>query len=113
MLPEPARLRRRAEFDEVVRTGRRAGRPTLVVHLMHDGSDRPRAGFIVSKQVGTSVRRHRVTRQLRHLMADRLDALPSGTRVVVRARPESAGRTSRELGADLDRALRRLIEGSR
>lgn len=113
MLPEPARLRRRAEFDEVVRRGARAGRPTLVVHLLRDGDARPRAGFIVSKQVGTSVRRHRVTRQLRHLMADRLQALPAGTRVVVRARPESADRQSTELAADLDRALGRLIGGDR
>lgn len=113
MLPEPARLRRRADFAEVVRGGTRAGRPTLVVHLLRDGDTRPRAGFIVSKQVGTSVRRHRVTRQLRHLMAERLDALPVGTRVVVRARPESAGRTATELGADLDRALDRLIGGGR
>jgi len=113
MLPEPARLRRRVEFDEVVRAGRRAGRPTLVVHLLHEGTERPRAGFIVSKQVGCSVRRHRVTRQLRHLMADRLEALPAGTRVVVRARPESAGRASHELAADLDRALHRLIGAAR
>jgi ribonuclease P protein component len=113
MLPEPARLRRRVEFDEVVRGGARAGRPTLVVHLLRDGDAEPRAGFIVSKQVGTSVRRHRVTRQLRHLMADRLGTLPAGTRVVVRARPESAGRTAVDLGTDLDRAFARLIGGSR
>lgn len=113
MLPEPARLRRRVEFDEVVRGGARAGRPTLVVHLLRDGDADPRAGFIVSKQVGSSVCRHRVTRQLRHLMADRLAALPSGTRVVVRARPESAGRASSDLGADLDRALARLVGGVR
>jgi ribonuclease P protein component len=113
MLPEPARLRRRVDFDEVVRGGARAGRPTLVIHLLRDGDAAPRAGFIVSKQVGSSVCRHRVTRQLRHLMADRLGGLPAGTRVVVRARADSAGRTASDLGADLDRALGRLIGGGR
>jgi ribonuclease P protein component len=108
MLPEPARLRHRADFAEVVRRGARAAKPTVVVHLDNDGAQRRQAGFIVSKQVGTSVRRHRVARQLRHLMADRLPALPAGSRVVVRARPAAAGRTSRQLGADLDGALRRL-----
>ena len=107
MLPEPARLRRRADFDEVVRRGARAGRSTVVVHLDTAG-DRHQAGFIVSKQVGNSVSRHRVSRQLRHLMAARLATLPAGTRVVVRARPAAAGQTSATLGADLDGALRRV-----
>lgn len=112
MLPESVRLRRRTDFDEVVRHGRRAGRSTLVVHLwvpdVSAGSELNKVGFIVSKQVGNSVRRHRVTRQLRHLMRDRLETLPAGSRVVVRARPDAAGRSSAELGRDLDGVLRRL-----
>jgi ribonuclease P protein component len=117
MLPESVRLRRRTDFDEVVRHGRRAGRSTLVVHLWvpdravsdaSAGSELSKVGFIVSKQVGNSVHRHRVTRQLRHLMRDRLETVPGGSRVVVRARPDAAGRSSADLGRDLDSALRRL-----
>jgi len=107
-------MRRSAEFDQVVRRGFRAGRPTLVVHLLRPDTDAPppstqaMVGFIVSKGVGTAVVRHRVTRQLRHLMAGRLAGVPAGARIVLRARPEAAGRTSAALGADLDRALMRL-----
>ena len=67
-----------------------------------------RVGFVVSKAVGNSVVRHRVSRQLRHLMADRIGTLPAGCALVVRALPASAGASSSELGADLDGALRRL-----
>jgi ribonuclease P protein component len=67
-----------------------------------------RVGFVVSKAVGTAVDRHRVSRRLRHLMRDRLAALPAGTLVVVRALPPAADASSRELGADLDAALRKL-----
>ena len=56
--------------------------------------------------------RHRVQRQLRHLLRRRLAALPAGALVVVRALPASAGASSVALGADLDGALRRLL-GSR
>ncbi|BBG05624.1 hypothetical protein PSA01_29040 [Pseudonocardia saturnea] len=66
----------------------------------------PRAGFVVSKAVGNSVVRHRVTRRLRHLVADRLGTLPAGTALVVRALPPAGTATSAELGADLDSALR-------
>lgn len=70
----------------------------------------PRVGFVVSKAVGNSVVRHRVTRRLRHLMRDRLAGLPSGTGVVVRALGPAATASSAELGADLDAALRRLAD---
>lgn len=62
----------------------------------------------MSKAVGNAVVRHRVARRLRHLMRDRLAALPEGTDLVVRALPPSADATSRDLGADLDATLRRL-----
>lgn len=65
-------------------------------------------GFVVSKAVGTAVIRHRVSRRLRHLMRDRLSALPAGTLVVVRALPAAADASSRELGTDLDAAMRKL-----
>jgi ribonuclease P protein component len=69
----------------------------------------PRVGFVVSKAVGGSVVRHRVARRLRHLLRDRLDQFPSGTRLVVRALPRSATASSARLAADLDRALRVLL----
>lgn len=68
----------------------------------------PRVGFVVSKAVGNAVIRHRVTRRLRHLMRSRLELLPAGTLVVVRALPPAATASSAELGKDLDEAMRKL-----
>jgi ribonuclease P protein component len=67
-----------------------------------------RVGFVVSKAVGNSVIRHRVSRRLRHLMRDRLGTLPTGCTLVVRALPAAAAASSADLGVDLDAALRRL-----
>lgn len=118
MLPAPARIRKSADFRLVMRGGARAGRRSLVVHAIPgqssggaDASDirtGTRAGFIVSKAVGNSVVRHRVSRRLRHVVAARLGTLPDGSSLVVRALPPSATTTSAELAADLDSALRRL-----
>ncbi|WP_031466638.1 ribonuclease P protein component [Sciscionella sediminilitoris] len=117
MLPATARLTNSREFRSVTRRGRRAGRSRLVVHALRDESvtEGPaRAGFVVSKAVGNSVVRHRVTRQLRHLVRDRIDRLPPGTQLVVRALPAAAGSRSSALAADLDSALDRLrLPGSR
>lgn len=81
----------------------------MVIHLLAPGDNGgTKVGFVVGKSVGNSVRRHRVTRQLRHLMRSRLDRLPTGTQLVVRARPEAAGVSSALLGRDIDRILVRL-----
>ena len=103
-------------FRLVVRSGRRAGSRTLVVHLLL-ATDReatplattPTVGFVVSRAVGNAVRRNTVKRRLRHLSRDRLSALPAGTLLVVRALPTSTQATYAALGADLDRALEKAL----
>ena len=114
MLPAAARLRRSEDFRVVLRRGARAGRRRLVVHMLTTDPSpaaeqgAARAGFVVSKAVGNSVVRHRVTRRLRHLVSARLGTLPAGSTLVVRALPPAATASSAELGADLDSALHRL-----
>ncbi|GAA1192916.1 ribonuclease P protein component [Pseudonocardia alaniniphila] len=116
MLPAGSRLTRRDEFASVVRRGRRSGRSRLVVHICGGAGDGgPRAGFVVSRAVGNAVVRHRVTRRLRHLVAPRLQQLPSDALLVVRALPPAADASSAELAEDLDAGLRsamRKLSGS-
>jgi ribonuclease P protein component len=101
-------MRRGSDFTAAVRAGRRAGRRTLVVHLSRVRTEDPtRVGFVVSKAVGNAVVRNRVKRQLRHIVRDRIDSLPSGSSVVVRANPAAAG--SKNLEADFDSAVKSLL----
>ncbi|TDC84086.1 ribonuclease P protein component [Micromonospora sp. KC606] len=125
MLAAAQRLRRSTDFAAAVRGGRRAGRGAVVVHLTlptpetaTTTSPEPardagaesisvptRAGFVVSKAVGPAVVRNRVRRRLRHLVRERLAALPSGSTLVVRALPAAAEVSYSRLGADLDAAI--------
>src|SRR5262249_2652676 len=113
VLPAAVRMRRSDDFANAVRRGRRAGRESLVVPYLGPEPSGPATarlvGFGVGRVVGGSVRRHRVIRQLRHLVRDRLDRLPAGSRTVVRALPVAAGRRSADLAVDLDAALDRLV----
>lgn len=108
MLPAAHRMRRSADFARAVRTGARAGRNTLVVHLVTrtDPGPGPAVGFVVSKGVGNAVTRNRVKRRLRALTAERLDGLPTDVDVVVRALAPAAGADYASLGHDLDGAVR-------
>ncbi len=117
VLPASNRLRRSDDFRRAVRSGRRAGRRAVVVHLLlrddladHAVVEPARVGFVVNKAVGNAVLRNRVHRRLRAVMATRLPDLPAGSLTVVRALPSSASSSYDELVADVDGALRRLLE---
>ena len=108
MLAAAQRLRRSADFAAAIRGGRRAGRGTLVVHLLVDEpafASTARAGFVVSKAVGNAVVRNKVQRRLRHLVRPLLSELPAGASLVVRALPPAAGATFATLATDLEGAL--------
>jgi ribonuclease P protein component len=114
MLPSRHRMRRREEFTQAVRRGRRAGRPTVVVHLLRRDDApgeavTPLVGFIVARTVGNAVVRNRVRRRLRHLVRPHLHRLPEGSLLVVRANPASGTARNDELAADLESALDRLL----
>lgn len=103
-------MRSASEFRRTIRSGVRAGRPTLVVSAHQPaGAQGVRVGFVVSKAVGNAVIRNRVKRRLRHLSRPLVEVTPSGTCVVVRALPP-AGKPAAALGPDLDGAWRTCLK---
>jgi ribonuclease P protein component len=82
----------------------------LVLHAQIEAAaSDPRVGFVVGRSVGAAVTRNQVRRRLQHLLAARLEQLPTGARLVVRATPAAAGRSSALLGVALDDALSRAF----
>lgn len=81
----------------------------MVVHAHVDSSEirvgGPRFGLVVSKAVGDSVTRHRVSRRLRHIAADLMGGLDSDLMVVIRANPASATASHDDLVRDFRKAL--------
>lgn len=114
MLPAGHRLRTSSDFTAALRSprGARAGSTLMVVHAGQTDAragQPPRVGFVVSKAVGGAVVRNRTKRRLRSLMAARVDTVPRGTDIVVRANPVAAQADSAQLGADLDRILPKVL----
>jgi ribonuclease P protein component len=117
VLPAAARLRRSTDFTATLRTARSArGDGMVVLHAApadpsdaHPRASSPRVGFVVPRAVGPAVARNRVRRRLRHLLRDRLDRLPAGSRLVVRVLPAAASASSAQLAGALDRALARVV----
>lgn len=111
MLPTRNRMRRSADYRAAVRTGRRVGRASLVLHVSAtETSNEPaRVGFVVSRAVGTAVTRNLVKRRLREAVRARVGDLPAGTLLVVRANPAAATASWPGLQRDLDVALGRAL----
>ena len=119
MLPADHRLADPTSFRRAARLGHKAGSRLLVTHLLPaddaagaGGADpgQAKVGFVVSKAVGTAVRRNRVKRRLRHAMRERMALLPAASVLVVRAHAAAAAAPYAELVAELDRCLRRSLE---
>jgi ribonuclease P protein component len=80
-----------------------------VLYLLTDpAGETSRIGLVVGKAVGTSVVRHQVSRRLRAQLRERLERIPAGATLVVRALPETASAPSAVLGHDLSRGLDKL-----
>jgi ribonuclease P protein component len=106
-------MRHGAEFALTVRTGVRAGRPSVVGHLLVRAGlperEPARVGFVVSRAVGNAVTRNRVKRRLRELMRGYLHSLPGGSLLVVRANTAAAHASQPDLAADLNSVISRLL----
>lgn len=89
----------------------------MVVHAHVDSSEfrvgGPRFGLVVSKAVGDSVTRHRVSRRLRHIAAGHVGTLDSDVLVVIRANPASATASREELERDLRTGLASALARAR
>lgn len=104
-------MTRSTEFGATVSQGTRAAQRDLVLYaLRSDEVDEPgpRIGLIVSKAVGNSVHRHRVSRRLRHAARAILADLDPAERVVIRALPRSRDAVSPKLEQELRTALHRI-----
>lgn len=110
MLARANRLTKKADFVTAVRRGRRAHVGTLTGFLFTSQSESektipPKFGFQVSRRVGGSVERHRVVRQLRHLVAPWVSSTPDSTLVVIR--PDQK---SEDFSQDLELLMRQLTK---
>jgi ribonuclease P protein component len=83
------RLRRDADFRRVFEQRCRAGDEVLLVYASPNGLSHPRLGMVVSRKVGSAVRRNRWKRILREAFRLQQRQLPTAVDLVVVPRPEA------------------------
>lgn len=79
-------LKSNRDFKNVYSNGKSYANKYLVMYVLENGTDRNRLGISVSKKVGNSVVRHRLTRLVRESYRLQEDIFNSGLDIVVVAR---------------------------
>ena len=83
-------LKKNHQFQFVYKNGRSYANKYLVMYIKENGTDRNRIGISVSKKVGNSIVRHRVTRLIRESYRLHEAIFNSGLDIVIVARPNAA-----------------------
>ena len=110
MLPASARLRKSSEISAVMKSGTRFSAKLVVLHVAQSTDKDTKVAFAVGKNVGNSVVRHKVTRQLRHAISPLVGSFPSGSHVVVRALPGASQASFAQLSENLEFAFSKVTK---
>ncbi|MBI3202891.1 MAG: ribonuclease P protein component [Myxococcales bacterium] len=85
--PPASRVRKRAEYQDILRAARRVNTPRFAILLYARGDDHgPRLGLVVSTKVGGAVVRNRVKRLIRAAFRQTPELWPTDIDVVVIAK---------------------------
>lgn len=90
-------LKRNTDFQKVYRTGKSFANKYLVMYIINNGLEENRVGISVSKKVGNSVVRHRVTRLIRESYRLNKQQLKNGFDIVVISRASAKGKGYKEI----------------
>ncbi len=83
-------LKKNHQFQTVYKKGVSRANKYLIMYIMENGTEGNRIGISVSKKVGNSVVRHRVTRLIRETYRLHENLFNSGLDIVIIARPGAA-----------------------
>ena len=94
-------LKKNRDFQHVYKNGRSHANRYLVMYELDNGLDKNRLGISVSKKVGNSIVRHRLTRLIRESYRLNEELFPCGKDIVVIARAAAKGKGCREIESAL------------
>ena len=94
-------LKKNKDFQVVYRKGKSYGNKYLVMYVLENDFQRNRVGISVSKKVGNSIVRHRLTRLIRESYRLQEEHFQCGIDIVIIARANAKEKTYREIESAL------------
>lgn len=106
-MPAFPTLRRRADFEAVVRSGNVSATRLLVLRARRTDGPTTRIGLATPASLGGAVERNRVRRRMRALVRARHEEMGAGWDLLVIMKPDARNATFDELGDALNVVLDR------
>lgn len=94
-------LKKNKDFQTVYRNGKSYGNKYLVMYLLKNDLEKNRVGISVSKKVGNSIVRHRLTRLIRESYRLQEERFQCGMDLVIIARAAAKDKSYREIESAL------------
>lgn len=94
-------LKKNKDFQIVYKKGKSYANKYLVMYIYRNDTERNRVGISVSKKVGNSVVRHRITRLIRESYRLQEEKFQNGLDIVMIARAGAKDKTYREIESAL------------
>lgn len=98
------------DFQIIYKKGRSYANKYLVMYVLENHREENRLGISVSKKVGNSVVRHRITRLIRESYRLHKEELKKGYDIVVIARTTAKDKTYQEIESSLLHLTKQLLE---
>ena len=111
MLPKQNRLTSTKDFQNVTKTGVRVYSDIAVIYALANPTSQKNSevGLIVSKVVGNSVVRHKVSRHIRNVVKEILETIPGNIQIVIRALPAITEKEFTEINKILSEGITKSI----
>jgi ribonuclease P protein component len=111
MLPKQNRLTSTKDFQNITKTGVRVYSDVAVIYTLANPTSQKNSqvGLIVSKVVGNSVVRHKISRQIRNIVKDQLQNIPGNIQMVIRALPAIKDKDFSEIKKILSESITKSI----
>ena len=94
-------LKKNMDFQNIYKTGTSYANKYLVMYVLENGTQRNRLGISVSKKVGNSVVRHRITRLVRESYRLQEDVFNNGLDIVIIARATAKNKKYKDIESAL------------
>ena len=98
------------DFQEVYKNGKSYANKYLVMYVLKNNTEENRLGISVSKKVGNSVVRHRITRLIRESYRLNKEEFQTGYDIVVIARTTSKDKNYQEIESALLHLGKKMLE---